>query len=469
MPYCPKCGKQVSQTQKFCKECGCNLITEEVQQGQPIETATVQKCAVHPTRNAIGVCDSCGNAVCDLCRTISGNRLYCAICFNKILRHPSMPTVPASLETHESDTSQQEDVEEINIGVISESLIARKKRNRAKIITALIILAIGGVFVWLFIPCSLSIVINPTDGGVVTGDITSRPFSHTQITAIPNGCYRFNGWTGEGINNSNSSSAAVNMGMSGRTITANFKLFCIAPCEGHQYWEYLDTQPPYYANAFSDAPINLENSVNAVNPTWSQLKAFVQADHTDQKTYIAPLFMCGDFAEQVHNNAEQSGIKAAFVAIEFNGSSAGHALNAFNTTDRGLVYIDCTGGQELLWGHSTAGDWDKIAYVIIGKEYGLISLDKASGVTYDVYEQYRLEYQVYVNAVNAYNSLYESYTGDFIDQWGCELDGDAAACSRLNSMYNELVRLADELDRLSQEWDDVWKPLGIVENISVYW
>ena len=35
--------------------------------------------------------------------------------------------------------------------------------------------------------------------------------------------------------------------------------------------------------------------------------------------------------------------RAAFVAVLFSDNEAGHALNAFRTTDRGLVYVDCTG------------------------------------------------------------------------------------------------------------------------------
>ena len=63
--------------------------------------------------------------------------------------------------------------------------------------------------------------------------------------------------------------------------------------------------------------------------------------------------VCGDFAERLHNNAEMAGIRCAYVSMTLSGytdpnhygipSNTGHACNAFQTTDRGLVYVDDTG------------------------------------------------------------------------------------------------------------------------------
>jgi hypothetical protein len=58
--------------------------------------------------------------------------------------------------------------------------------------------------------------------------------------------------------------------------------------------------------------------------------------------YVANSFVCADFAEMLHNNAEKAGWRAAFVGITLSGGET-HALDAFETTDLGLVYIDCTG------------------------------------------------------------------------------------------------------------------------------
>jgi hypothetical protein len=80
----------------------------------------------------------------------------------------------------------------------------------------------------------------------------------------------------------------------------------IPPSEGHPYWEHFGKQPPYSKSQFSE--LNLINNEYATDPTWSELKGFLLADKTDEKTYISFSFPCGAFAEEVHNNAEQAGI-----------------------------------------------------------------------------------------------------------------------------------------------------------------
>jgi len=115
--------------------------------------------------------------------------------------------------------------------------------------------------------------------------------------------------------------------------------------------------------------IVLHNNPNAENPTWEELEAFLLADKTDEHSYNRLTFVCADFAEMVHNNAEAAGIKAAYVCVELGAcsyflSGGGHALNAFDTTDRGLVYIDCTGPLG-----SGPRNSDKTVDVQVGKEY----------------------------------------------------------------------------------------------------
>ncbi|MBM3148491.1 MAG: hypothetical protein FJ008_01935 [Chloroflexi bacterium] len=84
--------------------------------------------------------------------------------------------------------------------------------------------------------------------------------------------------------------------------------------------------------------IHLINNPHARNPTWQELVAFIENDETDRKPYEVDDFMCGSYAEEVHNNAEKHGVRAAWVCT----GAFGHAWNAFQTTDKGLVYIDCT-------------------------------------------------------------------------------------------------------------------------------
>lgn len=57
--------------------------------------------------------------------------------------------------------------------------------------------------------------------------------------------------------------------------------------------------------------ITLKNNPNAKNPSWAELKTFLLKDNTDSIKYDFDRFVCVDFAERVHNNAEAAGIRAA--------------------------------------------------------------------------------------------------------------------------------------------------------------
>jgi hypothetical protein len=145
------------------------------------------------------------------------------------------------------------------------------------------------------------------------------------------------------------------------------------------------------------------------------LLAFIKADTTDARKYVASgpgAFVCADFAEAVHNNAESAGIRAGWVGLAFQGTKEGHALNAFETTDKGLIYIDCTTSGSP--GNLAKGlnNWDTIAYIETDKTYGVLPIDRvvAEAAEYDIYAlQYRfyedcarawLEYTAQLNAFN---------------------------------------------------------------------
>ena len=118
--------------------------------------------------------------------------------------------------------------------------------------------------------------------------------------------------------------------------------------------------------------IVLRNNPSAKNPTWDELKAFLKADQTDRQAYIAGTFTCGDFAEILHNNAEAAGIRAAIVAIELKptGLAEGvirHSLNAFETTDHGMMYIDDTSSSQGYYA-------DKEVNVVVGDDYVAVSI-----------------------------------------------------------------------------------------------
>ena len=127
-------------------------------------------------------------------------------------------------------------------------------------------------------------------------------------------------------------------------------------------------------------PIELINNPNATDPTYAELLVFLESDQVDRYSYIVGppelAYVCTDFAGDVHNNAEAAGIRAAFVAVYIAGIDKGHALNAFRTTDMGLVYIDCTGKG--LWDDSAGRTrLNRRAYVEEGQPYQVAFMEQA--------------------------------------------------------------------------------------------
>jgi len=113
--------------------------------------------------------------------------------------------------------------------------------------------------------------------------------------------------------------------------------------------------------------VELVDNPAAVNPTFSELIAFLAEDKTEQHEYILNEYDCSQFSRDVHNNAEEAGIRAAEVQLWFETTDSGHALNAFITTDYGLVYVDCTRAP------------DTIARVKLDKDYRALETYSVSG------------------------------------------------------------------------------------------
>lgn len=121
-------------------------------------------------------------------------------------------------------------------------------------------------------------------------------------------------------------------------------------------------------------PISVPQS-NLRDPSWSQLLAFLKADDTDAHSYQYPTFVCADFARMLQNNAYKAGWRCAIVEVQLSGypdwynygipSNTGHSCNAFNTIDRGLVYIDCTRAAQT----SGPANQDNTVDVQVGNAY----------------------------------------------------------------------------------------------------
>jgi hypothetical protein len=84
--------------------------------------------------------------------------------------------------------------------------------------------------------------------------------------------------------------------------------------------------------------------VELYNPTYKELREFLASDETDSCSFVTGEFVCSDFATQLNNNAEANGIRVAYVRIR--SKKWGHAVVAFETVDRGLIFIDPQSDRE---------------------------------------------------------------------------------------------------------------------------
>jgi hypothetical protein len=281
-------------------------------------------------------------------------------------------------------------------------------------------------------------------------------------------------------------------------------------------------------------PIELINNPSATNPTYAELVAFIVANPVDTNTYFKEgpkAYVCSDFAEDVHNDAEAAGIRAAWVSIDLQGKDEGHALNAFETSDRGLVYIDCTGERHgfvfipqlneylrlnpAIFPEPKSESNDTIAYVEIGREYGRIDVAYARSSSYGFYEEYEQKWQEYDKLMSDYNdevTLYNQAVTSYeyasygipppeapdISEYGTSLeesrrlffallewetemlawkegrqDWEAEMEARWVELTDWEARLQEKrqlIDELGEGLGDLrFEPLGIVEDMNIYW
>jgi len=201
--------------------------------------------------------------------------------------------------------------------------------------------------------------------------------------------------------------------------------------------------------------ITLQDNDGAKNPDWDTLLQFLAADDTDAQAYVDGEFVCGDFAEMLHNQAEAAGIRTGYVAVDL-GEGPGHALNAFDLDGR-LVFVDAIGG-------------DKVACLEVGRPLGVMSLEAAERYSCDRFDEYSALVSDYLAQSDAYGRSVRSYN----DEIG-EYDAAVKAHNQhpSDSEYDRLSTWAARLDQLAAEldaWNGQLKRLGEDLGLSeIYW
>ena len=282
----------------------------------------------------------------------------------------------------------------------------------------------------------------------------------------------------------------------------------------------------------------------ATNVSYDELIRFLANDTSDMADYVSPNYTCGDFAVHLHDDAEAQGIQCGIVGValnvsgysgldsryiiparpgDTNDSDMGHGFTVFNTTDRGLVYIDATGvtGAEKAQGRQPRY---MVVYFKQGIPLGEIAVNQSESLDYAYYQQKESQYQAYdqkiseyndeVKAFNAetkaFNNTFKDYASDHdafdeeYDRFSAELNDleDANVSQQempeqldiwregLIDWQNALNAKLDMIDNQSNEIDakkkllnekraaieqseeagwEMTTPLGVVDNVVVYW
>lgn len=173
--------------------------------------------------------------------------------------------------------------------------------------------------------------------------------------------------------------------------------------------------------------------------SYSDLIAFLDNDNTEDKIYVEPAYTCVDFSAELYNNAEANGIKCGLVAVNYEEPILGHAFNAFETTDRGIVYIDCTGINET---YREAGyvATDNNVYLQVGSQLGELPDNQTSGnLNYAFYadrmekiDAFKTKLALYNKDVEAYNASYRVLVSDY-DSYNAKMSRHNSAIAAFNS------------------------------------
>lgn len=122
-------------------------------------------------------------------------------------------------------------------------------------------------------------------------------------------------------------------------------------------------------------------SSNSNSISWNGLVNFLSTDHTNWNAYDINNYNCLDFAIDLVENANNQNINAWIVGVDFTNGETGHAFVAFDTSDKGIVYVEPQGDNtysNVVVGNWLCDDWGKYECM------GIIqSIENAGECTHD--------------------------------------------------------------------------------------
>ena len=194
---------------------------------------------------------------------------------------------------------------------------------------------------------------------------------------------------------------------------------------------------------YADQYVTIKTYRNATPVSYDELIAFLNNDNTEDRLYVLPAYTCVDYSANLYNNAEAKGIKCGLVSIVFKEQIPGHAFNAFPTTDKGIVYIDCTGinSTYMMEGYVAT---DNNVYLQADDELGELPDNQTNGnLSYAFYADrmerigiFTAKLDQYNKDVEAYNASGLAYEAD-VRNYNAQMDRHNGAVAAFNSQNQD--------------------------------
>lgn len=110
-----------------------------------------------------------------------------------------------------------------------------------------------------------------------------------------------------------------------------------------------------YQNGYQAGLKEVITGYDLHDPTYREVMDFLADNHSNDTPYSKNDHICTDYTTEVNNSAEELGIRCGSVYIIY--PETGHSIICFNTTDKGLIFIE--------------PQFDKEVTLPVGKGYSL--------------------------------------------------------------------------------------------------
>lgn len=185
-------------------------------------------------------------------------------------------------------------------------------------------------------------------------------------------------------------------------------------------------------------PIRILNNPNAQIYTWEETRRMLLDDETEQKNYVPVTYTCAHFAQDLHNRCEAKGLRTGIVLFEYKDGSEGHAINAFNTTDKGVVYVDATG---IAQSDVEVPAVKSVAYLFEGKHYFAIPMEV------DITREYPSNYSAGLHYLNE-----RKRHGERASKFETKASRFQSRVERFKQQQEQFKALQEKLNRSKENW-----------------